>query len=48
MLGEKLREVDVSEIVKSYWESRGGREMLERWWRDAGREVDEGEMLVGS
>ena len=34
-IGEKKREGDVSEIVKSYWESRGGRELGEKL-----REVD--------
>jgi hypothetical protein len=40
MLGEKLREVDVGEIVKSLWESKGGRELGEKL-----REVDASEIV---
>ena len=41
-MGKQRIEVDGIEIVKCWWESRGLREMLERWWRDAGREVEGG------
>ena len=41
MLGEKLSGIDASDLIKSYCESRGGREMLESSLRSIGR-VEEG------